>query len=280
MHTPRNGSAAFLRLAALTTLLLVIALSLGRDNATRVSTEMLMAGTPYETPLFVLNSGESGPNVLVLAGVHGNEPGAWLAADDLLRRGPPHQGKLLIIPRANRLAVESGVRSTPELGDLNRLYFAEPDLFPMAQMAAEIVDVAERHDVDAVLDMHESWNFHRTAAGAVELSALGQTVSPHLSQPSRRLARHLVAEANSRLPRGQRFTYHEFPEGYVDELITPLPPGVAPSDVPRKSGMDIPQAIPGLASILVEVGQQQPMDRRIAQQLVIAESLLDILHGD
>ena len=276
MPSAQSSISGFLRLAFATTVL-VVAFGLVQDVRPGVRSQLLMAGTPYETPLFVLESGEVGPRVLVLAGVHGNEPGAWLAAEALLRRGPPEHGTLLIIPRANRLAVEQGVRSTPELGDLNRLYFAEPDLFPMARMAAEIIEAAEEHDVEVVLDMHESWDFHKRDVGEVRLSALGQTVSPHLSQPSRAIARRLVTESNRRLHRSERFAYHEFPEGHVDELIVPLPPGVNESEVPRKSGMDIPEAIPGIASILVEVGQQQPMERRVAQQIVLAETLLEIL---
>src|SRR5437867_9239804 len=41
---------------------------------------LLMAGTPYETPLYIRGSGNPGKTVLVLGGVHGNEPAGWLAA--------------------------------------------------------------------------------------------------------------------------------------------------------------------------------------------------------
>lgn len=282
MHlcTLRRGSAGVIRPAAVATILLIITFSLIGDSGSGARVELLMAGTPYETPLFVLDSGEAGAVVLVLGGVHGNEPGAWMAAEALLKRGPPERGTLLIVPRANKLAVEAGLRSTPELGDLNRLYFSAPDLFPMAGMASEIVAVTARHEVEVVLDMHESWDFHRPNTGEVVLSALGQTISPHLSEPSRRLARHLVGASNSRLHRTERFNYHEFPEGHVDALIVPLPPGVDERDVPRKSGMDIPEAVPGAASILVEVGQQQPLGRRVAQQVTIAVTLLEILSDE
>ena len=57
----------------------------------------------------------------------------------------------------------------------------------------------------------------------------------------------------------------------------PLPPGVSEADVPRKSGMDLPERFPALASILVEVGQQQPLDRRVAQQIAVVEALIEIV---
>jgi hypothetical protein len=262
-----------------TVLMLVLSVALDRSrDAYRHQTEPLMAGTVYETSLHVIDSGRTGHNVLVLAGVHGNEPGAWMAAEALLESGVhPETGKLLILPRANVLAVAAGIRSTPEIGDLNRLYFGDPGIFPMARMAAEIVDVIQRHRIDVVLDLHESWDFHDREATEVELSALGQTISPHLSEPSLSMAPQLVAAANARLPSDPAFQYHEFPAGHVDRLIVPLPPGVSEADVPRKSGMDLPERFPALASILVEVGQQQPLDRRIAQQIAVVEALIEIV---
>src|SRR5688572_14996437 len=37
----------------------------------------LMAGTPQETGLYVYGSGQPGPIVMALGGVHGNEPAGW-----------------------------------------------------------------------------------------------------------------------------------------------------------------------------------------------------------
>jgi hypothetical protein len=246
-----------------------------------VRVERLMPGTPYETPLYVLDSGRPGPALLVLGGVHGNEPGAWRAADALARRRPPARGRLIVVPRADRLAVAAGERSFPEAGDLNRLYFGGPPQFPMSRMADEIVDAALRYRVDAVLDLHESWAFHDTSAAAagaaVDLASLGQTVSPHSSEPSRALGRALVAAANAKLPEVARFLYHEFPPGHVDALIVPVPEGIDSRAIPRKSALDLPSFYPEIASILVEVGQQQPMRDRIRQQLEVVAALLEVM---
>ena len=40
---------------------------------------LLLAGTPSETRMVLRHSGLAGPAVMVLGGVHGNEPGGWLA---------------------------------------------------------------------------------------------------------------------------------------------------------------------------------------------------------
>ena len=60
-----------------------------------------MAGTPYETPLYIFGSGQPGEIITVLGGVHGNEPGGWLAAERIVEhaaardrrfaRHPPRQ---------------------------------------------------------------------------------------------------------------------------------------------------------------------------------------------
>src|SRR5512146_2242365 len=44
----------------------------------------MMAGTPQETPLYIFGSGKPGPVLMILGGVHGNEPGGWMAADRLV----------------------------------------------------------------------------------------------------------------------------------------------------------------------------------------------------
>src|SRR5687768_9744443 len=87
---------------------------------------MLMAGTPYETPLYIYGSGQPGEVLTVLGGVHGNEPGGWLAADEIVSALRPATGALLVIPRANRVATNLFERTTDAMGDLNRSYPGDP----------------------------------------------------------------------------------------------------------------------------------------------------------
>jgi hypothetical protein len=81
---------------------------------------MMMAGSPQETPLYVYGSGRPGKVVMVLGGVHGNEPGGWQAAERLQTTFRPAQGAFIVIPRANRQATLAFDR-TGGIGDLNRL---------------------------------------------------------------------------------------------------------------------------------------------------------------
>ena len=238
--------------------------------------EFLMPGTLYETPVYVLDSRRQGSNVLVLAGVHGDEPGAWLAAEELVKRGQPRNGRVIVVPRANVVATEQEVRSTPELGDLNRLYGATSFELPMASMASEIVGLARRYGVSAVIDLHESWQPYDDESNeddSVDTGHIGQTVSGAATESSRALARSIVGRANSALPEDADFTYFEFPADYEEQEIVPVPADLPPGAVPNKSSSFISEALPRVDSVLVEVSQQQTMARRIHQQLIVVSAL-------
>src|SRR5688572_14250874 len=100
---------------------------------------LLMPGTRYETPLYIFGTGRPGRIGLVLGGVHGNEPGGWLAAERAIQRRRPANGALLVIPRANVVAINLLERTTDALGDLNRSYPGFEDGRPMELMAGEVV---------------------------------------------------------------------------------------------------------------------------------------------
>ncbi len=136
----------------------------------------LLPGTEWATPLVITHSGVEGARLMVLGGVHGNESGGGLAAEEIAG-WKPRAGSLLVAPRANVLATRAFVRTLPELGDLNRLYPGAADSpLPMARMAAAIVSAAREFEVDLLLDLHESWGFYaeRTQDGT---AFLGQTVT-------------------------------------------------------------------------------------------------------
>ena len=215
---------------------------------------MLMAGTPQETPLYVFGSGRPGNILMVLGGVHGNEPGGWHAADWLLDSLRPVDGGFLIIPRANRLADYAFVRTMPELGDLNRLYPGDPYGLPMARMAFEITETAKELHVTHVVDMHESWAFYngRPQNGT---AYLGQTIATDPSGPGMDLAKAVVESVNTRI-------WYPHEEMFYRERS-----GNANNPNPQTQGtssLGLPRYVPGLSALLVEMGQQQGLDRRAA----------------
>ena len=247
---------------------------------------MLMPGTPYETPYYVYGTGNLGPILTVLGGVHGNEPGGWLAAERLVEQVRPVNGALLVIPRANRVATSLFERTTDELGDLNRLYPGDRDGLPMAQMAYEIVAALRAFHATHVIDMHESWAFYRdrteTATGT---AYLGQTVSSR-GEPGETLAKQVVETINTTKVQlsHEELTFREWPPR--DSVPGPPITGDTNSGTPiagftgyrgSRSSLGLPTHIPGLAAILVEMGQQQDLERRVQLHVDIVSEALRIL---
>jgi succinylglutamate desuccinylase/aspartoacylase family protein len=240
---------------------------------------VLMQGTPHETPVYVYGTGRLGPILMTLGGVHGNEPGGWLAAERAVDRVRPAAGALLIVPRANRLAVSLFERTTPELGDLNRLYPGNPDGLPMERMAFEIVQTLREFHVNLVIDMHESWAFYkdRPQNGT---AYLGQTVATNPAEPGVTLARSVVDAVNERvLASHEAFSFREFPPGRLPGPTSALPsdtsgnPQAAVSGGSRSS-LGLSQHIPGITSLLVEMGQQQALERRIALHIEVLKTVM------
>ena len=233
----------------------------------------MLPGTPWETPLYLNHSGRAGSTVLVLGGVHGNEPGGWLAAEEVAGWMPTF-GSLLVIPRANLLATRMLERTTTELGDLNRLYPGGPDdSLPMARMAHAILEVAREFGADILLDMHESWAFYAERAQN-GTAFLGQTIGAGRGPDSGTIARTLADRANAQIGRERDLFWTR------DQL--PLPGQAVPSPTaPRPAGISrsslaAGEYVEGMTPILVEMGQMdQSVARRVELHLLVARVLLE-----
>jgi predicted deacylase len=95
----------------------------------------------------VLDSGLPGPNVLVVAGLHGDEPSGIQAAKRLAAGPRPRKGVLWILPEANAEAIAAGRRAGVS-GDLNRA-------FPAGNAQTRAIH-AHALEADLVLDLHEA----------------------------------------------------------------------------------------------------------------------------
>lgn len=245
----------------------------------------LMQGTPHETVMHVFGTGKEGPVLAVLGGVHGNEPGGWLAAERVRDEVRPSAGALIVVPRANVVATQQFVRTTDEMGDLNRLYPGDPDGLPMAQMAYEITETLREFHTTHVLDLHESWGFFRDRTEQQRGTAfLGQTVS---SSTARGLAlgRNIVAAVNERVQAAhEEMIVREWPpRGFT--FPTPTPGASEDGDRDpsndgfsfrrrSRSSLGLSRHIPGTIALLVEMGQQQPLERRVALHLEVVQETM------
>jgi hypothetical protein len=236
------------------------------------SERVLLAGTPSETRMVIRHSGVRGPAVMILGGVHGNEPGGWLAGDEV-STWEPAAGSLIVVPRSNVQAIASFVRTFEEIGDLNRLYpgnAASPLL--MEQMAFAFLETCREFRVEVLLDMHESWAFYAEYPPNSGTGALGQTITAGPGPKQADFAQKMAAIANPQASAREQFIVRD-----GTRLGAPTSTPQAGQANRGRSSLAAGAAVPGLTPILVEMGQEdQPLERRIALHLVTVRAVLEL----
>jgi hypothetical protein len=204
--------------------------------------------------VFVRTGAASGPTLLVVAGIHGNEPAPPHAAKALVTSAID-RGRLVIVPEVNRAALAKKSRHTPgaRFLDLNRNFPVAGRPSPRGRLASELWRVVERERPDFVVDLHEGFDFNRKNAKSVGSSV---TYVPHSRGGAQagRLGRQLIRSVNDTIDDPSRhFT-----------LIAPGPEGSFARSVAEELG------VPSLVLETTRVGQ--PLELRIAQhRLLLAE---------
>lgn len=245
----------------------------------------LMAGTEWEAAGSIHHSGQEGPRVLVLGGVHGNEPGGWLGAEEVAN-WEVRAGSLIVLPRINWRSANAFERTLQGFGDLNRLYPGHPDGLPMARMAAEIVALVEHWRPAWVWDMHESWGFFNERGENGGTAFIGQTVTT-ADASSRPVIEGLVGRVNAQITARERFETRfraggRFGRPDGDGNRFPSPTSEAERTLPDgtrgSSSLSLGRFVPGVRPVLVEMGQMdQPEARRAhLHQLLLRELLADL----
>lgn len=170
MTTRRTTSDTFRGVVLAVALLLSLATSAVAESAAPAPARVLLEGTPYAAPVYVVESGEPGPTVVIVGGVHGNEP-AGVAAAERIRRWPIASGRLIVIPRANVPGLEANKRRDPRVpaddGDLNRNFPHEDQSEPLGQPATAIWELIAASKPDWVLDLHEGYGFRAGGSKSV-----------------------------------------------------------------------------------------------------------------
>jgi hypothetical protein len=92
-----------------------------QSSKPKVKVETLAKGTKYATKLYIIDSGKPGPVVMIVGGVHGNERAGYTAAAKV-KDWNIKKGTLLVLPKANVMAVDKKVRYLSKQGDLNRKF--------------------------------------------------------------------------------------------------------------------------------------------------------------
>ncbi len=189
MTTPRSSHRFGARFVSVV-LFLVYALAFGSGNDAGAQAQVaasiqpqtatsgtLGAGTTWETPWYVIDSGHDGPTVLITGGVHGNEPAGYRAAEQI-RDWPISRGKLVVMPQINRLGLAANIRWSPDhrndrqRRDLNRSFPTSEREDALTEHTRAIWEFITRHQPDWVFDLHEGFDFHRLNANSVGSSVI------------------------------------------------------------------------------------------------------------
>lgn len=112
--------------------------------------------TENELNVYHIRGREAGPTLMIIGGIHGDEPGGYLAADlyaDLTLR----KGDLIVIPRANVYSIHRDERGAR--GDMNRKFGSTHD----HELDGQIIGVLKEimREADALLNLHDGSGFYR-----------------------------------------------------------------------------------------------------------------------
>ncbi len=220
--------------------------------AVTVTLEQLLPGTADQTALYVIEAAVAGPAVLVIGGIHGDEPAGSLAAA-LIATWQIDRGTLLVLPQANPRALAAGSRCAPGAGDLNRAFPGAAAGSSCRQLAGAIFGIMEQYQPDWVLDLHEAAGFEKTDPGA-----LGQTIIYPRRAPSLKTAAAVLERVNAMsapfqdhflLLRGQ------IKGGTIHTAVNLL----------------------GLDGFLVETCRKNPLEQRVREHTRVVAALLEQL---
>ena len=162
-----------IRLAQILSLGLLLAVA---AQAGEIEEGVLAAGTPFETRWRAYDSDVEGPTVLVIGGVHGNEPAGHRAARQIATWSV-NRGRLVVLPAANPPALAARTRRIPGLeedaGDLNRHFkVVDDEVIPTGPAAPAIWTFVESIKPDVILDLHEGYGFRAAGSKSVGTSII------------------------------------------------------------------------------------------------------------
>ena len=111
-----------------------------------------------EFSLYQKESGK-GHTLLVIGGIHGNEPGGYFAASFLERYYTVSQGNLWIVPNLN---VDSIIENNRGIyGDMNRKFNIIKERDEDFKSVNKIKEIILDKKVDLVLNLHDGYGFYR-----------------------------------------------------------------------------------------------------------------------
>jgi predicted deacylase len=226
-------------------------------DASTLTTNALAAGSRFETPSYITDSGKPGPTLFICGGAHGNEPAGAVAAENI-RHWAITRGKLVVVPRANAVALKANQRLIrnldTNLSNLNRNYpRSGRDEPARGELATAIWALVLKHKPDWVLDLHEGYDFNQ-----INEKSVGSSVITLRNENGDVAAGLMLDAVNATINDDQfKFVRREIP---VDGSLA------------RAAGEHL--HIPALT---LETTSKQPLERRVHQHEIMVRRLLEQL---
>lgn len=138
------------------------------------STSVIARQTRWETPYYVIDANVPGPTVMIVGGVHGNEPAGSRAAEQIAG-WRIERGVLIVLPRANVPGLLRNSRMMPGVADnrnLNRNFPIKVEDEPRCRLSKAIWDLVRTENPDWLLDLHEGADFTQINSKSVGSSII------------------------------------------------------------------------------------------------------------
>ncbi len=215
---------------------------------------VLAKGTVYATNMYIIKSGKAGPVVMIVGGVHGNEPAGYIAAGRMVNT-EIKKGTLIVLPRANNRAVERNVRYYKGHGDLNRDFPTSKYGSADGTLARAIWSAVKKYDIDYLMDMHEGYNYAKLQSS----SSVGQSLIYYPTGSFRSTVSSIVYKLNSSISTNYKeFSLLRYP---------------AKGSLTRAAGQYL-----GCKSFIFETCSKQTLSTRLNYQQKATQTLLNKLN--
>lgn len=242
---------SFLLLAFIMSTVLAVPITAQASSREKV---VLAKGTVYATDMYIIRSGKPGPVVMIVGGVHGNEPAGYIAAGRMTNT-EIKKGTLIVLPKANKRAVEHKVRYYKGHGDLNRDFPTSKYDTPDGTVARAIWSAVKKYDVDYLMDMHEGYNYSKLKSS----SSVGQSLIYYPTGYFRSTVSSIVYRVNSYISTNYKeFSLLRYP---------------ARGSLSRAAGQYL-----GCKSFIFETCTKQTLSTRLYYQQKAAKTLLSKLN--
>lgn len=130
----------------------------------RILLWLLLAGTALQALPFSLIKKETDlsrntPTLLVIGGIHGNEPGSYFATAILSQYYQITKGNLWIVPNLNHKSIQQNNRGIH--GDMNRKFAEIDPNDPDKNIVRQIQKIITEPHIGLILNLHDGHGFYR-----------------------------------------------------------------------------------------------------------------------